>query len=75
MSKTLATLETLESELATFSNWYDSNPMKSVLVDLTKRDIAYLKAKQESEASTQAYKARTQAYNALPWFKRLFRSA
>jgi len=72
MSKTLATLE---SELATFSNWYDSNPMKSVLVDLTKRDIAYLKAKQESEARTQAYKAKVNAFNALPWFKKLFRSA
>ena len=72
MSKTL---ETLEAELATFSNWYDSNPMKSVCVDLTKRDIAYLKAKQESEAMTQAYKAKVNAFNALPWFKKLFRSA
>lgn len=69
------TLATLEAELATFSSWYDSNPMKSVLVDLTKRDIAKLKAAQESEARKQAAIAKQNAFSALPWYKRIFRSA
>jgi hypothetical protein len=72
MSKNLATLE---AELETFSNWFESNPMKSVLVELTKRDIATIKAAQESEARKQAAIAKRDAFNALPWYKRLFRSA
>jgi hypothetical protein len=72
MSKTLATLE---AELTTFNAWSDSNRMKSVCIAFTLEDIARLKAKQESEARTQAYKAKVNAFNALPWFKKLFRSA
>lgn len=72
MSKTLATLT---SELATFTAWSDSNPMKTVLVDLTKSDIARLQRAIESEARTQAAIAKRKAFNALPWFKKLFRSA
>jgi len=72
MSKTLATLE---AELATFAAWADANPMKAVLVELTKRDIATIKSAQESQARTQAAIAKQAAFNALPWFKKLFRSA
>jgi len=72
MSKTLLDLE---SELTTFSNWSDSNPMKSVCISFTHEDIARLKRAQESEARTQAAIAKRNAYNALPWYKRLFRSA
>ena len=69
------TLATLEAELATFNTWSDSNPMKAVLVELTKRDIATIKAAQESEARKQAAIAKQAAFNSLPWYKKLFRSA
>jgi hypothetical protein len=72
MTKNLATLE---SELATFEAWFDSNPMKKTLIELTKRDIARLKSAQESEARKQAAIAKQAAFNALPWYKKLFRSA
>ena len=72
MSKTLANLE---ADLETFTAWSDSNPMKSVLVELTNRDIARLQRATESEARTQAAIAKRAAYNALPWYKKLFRSA
>jgi hypothetical protein len=49
--------------------------MKTVLVDLTKSDIARLQRAIESEARTQAAIAKRKAFNALPWFKKLFRSA
>jgi hypothetical protein len=72
MTKNLATLE---AELETFTAWSDANPMKATLVELTKRDIARLHRAQESEVRTQAAIAKQAAFNALPWFKKLFRSA
>jgi len=72
MSKTLATLQ---AELTTFNAWSDSNPMKSVCIAFTLEDIACLRRVQESEARTQVAISKRVAFNALPWFKRLFRSA
>jgi len=72
MSKTLATLT---SDLATFTAWSDSNPMKSVCIAFTVEDIARLQRAIESEARTQAAIAKQAAFSALPWFKKLFRSA
>jgi hypothetical protein len=72
MSKTLATLE---AELKTFTAWSDANPMKSVCISFTLEDIARINRAIESEARTEAAKAKAAAFNALPWFKKLFRSA
>jgi hypothetical protein len=49
--------------------------MKSVCISFTLEDIARLQRAQESEARTQAAITKRNAYNALPWFKKLFRSA
>jgi len=72
MSKTIATLT---AELETFTAWSDANPMKSVCLAFTAEDIARLNRAIESEARTQAAIAKQAAFNALPWFKKLFRSA
>jgi hypothetical protein len=72
MTKNIATLT---AELETFSAWSDSNPMKSVCISFTLEDIARLQRAQESEARTQAAIAKQAAHNALPWYKKLFRSA
>lgn len=72
MTKNLATLT---ADLATFNAWSDANPMKSVCISFTLEDIARLTRAQESEARTQAAIAKRAAYNALPWYKKLFRSA
>lgn len=72
----MKSLETLETELATFLSWYDSNPLKSVLVSLTQRDIAAIKAERARLARAEKAKANHEAkvalYNALPFFRRLF---
>lgn len=68
-------LATLEAELETFLSWYDANPMKAVLVSLTQRDIAAIKAEQARLARRAAVEAEVAAYKALPWYKRLFRAA
>lgn len=68
-------LATLEAELETYLSWYDSNPMKAVLVSLTRRDIAAIKAEQARLARKVELEAKAEAFAALPWYKRLFRSA
>ena len=68
-------LETLTSDLATFTAWSDSNPMKATCIEFTRSDIARIQRAIESEARTQAAIAKHAAFNALPWHKKLFRSA
>jgi hypothetical protein len=72
---TIKSLATLEAELETFLSWYDSNPMKAVLVSLTQRDIAAIKAEQARLARKAELEAKAAAFAALPWYKRLFRSS
>ena len=72
MTKNIASLE---ADLETFNTWSDSNPMKAVCIAFTVNDIARLNRAIESEARTQAAIAKRNAFNALPWHKRLFRSA
>jgi hypothetical protein len=72
MSKNIATLT---SDLATFTAWSDSNPMKATCIAFTLEDIARLNRAIESEARTQAAIAKRNAFKALPWYKKLFRSA
>jgi hypothetical protein len=71
MTKNIATLE---ADLETFNTWSDSNPMKATCIAFTVEDIARLHRAIESEARKQATIAKHAAFNALPWFKKLFRS-
>jgi hypothetical protein len=49
--------------------------MKAVLVSLTQRDIAAIKAEQARLARKAELEAKAAAFAALPWYKRLFRSS
>ena len=68
-------LELAQAQLATFEAWDAINPMKLTCVSFATRDIAEAKAKLASAERTEAAIAKRAAYNALPWFKKLFRSA
>jgi hypothetical protein len=75
MSTNNTTLAALTSDLETFNTWSDTNPMKSVCIAFTLEDIARLRRAIESEVRTQAAIAKRAAFNTLPWYKKLFRSA
>jgi hypothetical protein len=49
--------------------------MKLTCVSFAMRDIAEAKAKLASAERTETAKAKADAFNALPWYKKLFRSA
>jgi hypothetical protein len=68
-------LELAQAQLATFEAWDALNPMKLTCVSFAMRDIAEAKQKLASSERAEAAKAKADAFNALPWYKKLFRSA
>jgi hypothetical protein len=68
-------LELAQAQLATFEAWDALNPMKLTCVSFAMRDIAEAKAKLASAERTEVAKAKADAFSALPWYKKLFRSA
>jgi len=68
-------LELAQAQLATFEAWSALNPMKLTCVSFAMRDIEEAKAKLASAERTEAAKAKADAFAALPWYKKLFRSA
>jgi len=68
-------LELAQAQLATFEAWDALNLMKLTCVSFAMRDIAEAKAKLASAERTEVAKAKATAFAALPWYKKLFRSA
>jgi hypothetical protein len=68
-------LELAQAQLATFEAWSALNPMKLTCVSFALKDIAEAQHKLASASRTEAAKAKVEAYNSLPWYKRLFRCA
>ena len=68
-------LELAQAQLATFEAWDALNPMKLTCVSFALRDIAEAKTKLASAERAETAKAKADAFNALPWYKQLFRSA
>jgi hypothetical protein len=71
------TIAKLEADLALFESYSDANPLKKTLIETTKEDLFYAKARQaKQEASERAkaqIKADAAAFAALPWYKRLLK--
>lgn len=68
-------LELAQAQLATFEAWSALNPMKLTCVSFAMRDVAEAQQKLASAERTEVAKAKAEACAALPWHKRLFRSA
>ena len=68
-------LELAQAQLATFEAWDALNPMKLTCVSFAMRDVAEAKQKLASSERTEVAKAKAEAFAALPWYKKLFRSA
>ena len=68
-------LELAQAQLATFQSWDAINPMKLTCVSFALKDIAEAKQKLASAERTEVAVAKARAFAALPWYKRLFRSA
>jgi hypothetical protein len=68
-------LELAQAQLATFQAWDACNPMKLTCVSFAMRDLDEAKQKLASAEHTEAAKAKAEAFNTLPWYKKLFRSA
>lgn len=65
-----------ESILAETSSWSESNPLKASLLASTTRAINDIKRQQsrahQELASAQKLASDRAAYDALPWYKRIF---
>ena len=68
-------LELAQAQLATFESWDALNPMKLTCVSFALKDVAEAKQKLASAERTEVAVAKAAAFAALPWYKRLFRSA
>jgi hypothetical protein len=68
-------LELAQAQLATFESWDALNPMKLTCVSFAMRDVLEAKQKLASAERTEVAKAKATAFTALPWYKKLFRSA
>lgn len=62
----------LSQDLATFTGWSDANPMKSVLINLTLKDLETIEREEARQRRVQAATAKAAAKAALPWYKRIF---
>ena len=68
-------LELAQAQLATFEAWSALNPMKLTCVSFALKDIAEAQHKLANAERAEIAKAKVNAFNALPWYKKLFRSA
>lgn len=68
-------LELAQAQLATFESWDALNPMKLTCVSFALKDVAEAKQKLASAERTEVAVAKAAAFAALPWYKKLFRSA
>lgn len=68
-------LELAQAQLATFESWDALNPMKLTCISFALKDIVEAKHKLASAERTEVAVAKAAAFAALPWYKKLFRSA
>jgi len=64
-------LNNAEAELAKYTAWHVSIPVREPLINLAKRDIQIAKSKLADILAREQARAIAETLNSLPWYKRL----
>ena len=54
-------------------SWSEGHPMKAMLIKSTTEAIVHINRKEQNALRIKRNQEATAAYNALPWYKKLFR--